>query len=1185
MLNVIKIIRSLISIAFVSTVHAATLCAAQLTYHSIGTKDGLASMFVLTLHQDANGFIWVGTYNGVSILGGNNAQVLYPERQELKDLQGSCVENIQSTDDGQVWIQNNFGMHLWDPRHNGLQHFYEAKGDNRCTVSPVGDVVVFTQQKGFLYFNKVKRQFLPLVVEHISWDDYLYMSIDRESRLTLFTRDERITYKLITNDEGSVTTELMQRQAHDTGRLRYAQLSGNDFFFIDTNNRLLKADSLGNHAHYCLTLSQSLLDRGRISSIVSDGRDLLISFALNGIIRMKRLNNDTYTEERQNFTCGVFMMMKDKRQDILWVASDGEGLCYSVRHPHAIHHELYHDLSFPISKPGRALIRDRNGDLWMGTKGDGLLCYENYKPFDERPRLVRQLTKQNSALLHNAVYAITPSSHDLFWIGSDGIGINYYSPATRQLEVLDTGDDEVRNIHALLEVDGNTLYAATNHGVFRIRLKWQGESPVTDSVKRVIYDDEKNLRRFISISRQGRYLWLACHECGLVRYDLQTERCAIIRFSDEALSTSNDIICVDASKPGNIFCGTSAGAFRLIGNESDTRWLKYNISELAEQQGRVVRGITSTASDTVWAATSTAIFCLDNRTQSYYVYNAASGLATQEIGEGACYYDTLTNIAYFGTTDGFVAISPRRFVPKPVTPPVIFYAVRVGNHFYDLPSLCTDDGTLRLHHNQNYFNVGYAAVDYIAANNYTFEYRLNDQPWMDNGSSRIVPFIDAKPGRYRLQVRYRNGAYLSPAYTLKLRILPPWWTSTPAIITYALVLLFIILRTIHRYLRRLQQRRQQEAEAVEKRHQQEIYESRLRFFIDLTHGFSTPLMLIEGPIQRILNAKPLGKEIQHYAQLIRENSRKMNELIQRVIEFRSYETGNLLPIDTADDKKQTAMPTPPTKLDSTLPIAFLVDENHEVLALLADVLHQKFNVLCFDSTEALLNKIAVLHPDIIIAETVMPHLGGIELCRRLKAGDSTAHIPIILLSTDFDPQVRTDSATAGADTFLTKPFDLDYFATVVQGLIQQRSQLKSYFNSSRSAFELHDGKLLHTEDREFLERIVNIIEKNLDNVELNAQFIADEMDVGIRNLYRRMQDITDETPKTLIQEMRLEHARKLLTKTGMTMEEVCFQSGYNNRGTFYRQFYNKFGCTPKQYHEQMMKNAQGADSDETDKER
>lgn len=1183
MLNVSKIIRSLL-IAFVSTAHAASLCAAQLTYNSIGTKDGLASMFVLTLHQDANGFIWVGTYNGVSILGGNNAQVLYPERQELEDLQGSCIENIQSTDDGQVWIQNNFGMHLWDPRHNGLQHFYEAKGDNRCAVSPVGDVVVFTQQKGFLYFNKVKRTFVPLDIEVIPWGDYLCMSIDRESRLTLFTRDERITYKLPADDSGSVTPELIQRQVHETGRLRYAQLSGSDFFFIDNDHRLLKADSLGHHARYCFTLSPSLRDRGRISSIVSDGRDLLISFALNGIIRMKRRNNDTYTEEPQHFTCGVFMMMKDKRQDILWVASDGEGLCYSVRHPHAIHHERYSELPFPVSKPGRALIRDSNGDLWMGTKGDGLLCYEHYLPFTGQTPQVRQLTRQNSALLHNAVYAITPSSHDLFWVGSDGVGVNYYSPATRQLEVLNTGDDEVRNIHALLEVDGNALYAATNHGVFRISLKWQGERPVADGVRRVIYDEGKNLRRFISISRQGRHLWLACHECGLVRYDLLTERCDIVRFSDEALSTSNDIICVDATKPGNIFCGTSAGAFRLIGDEGATRWQRYNISELVEQQGRVVRGIAATESDTVWAATSTAVFCLDNRTQSYYVYNAASGLDTQEIGEGACYYDTLTNTAYFGTTDGFVAISPRRFVPKPVTPPVIFYAVRVGNRFYDLPSLCTADGTLRLHHNQNYFNVGYAAVDYIAANNYTFEYRLDDQPWMDNGSSRIVPFVDAKPGRYRLQVRYRNGAYLSPAYTLKLRILPPWWTSTPAIIAYALILLLVVLRTVHHYLRRQQRRRRREAEAVEKRHREEIYESRLRFFIDLTHGFSTPLMLIEGPIQRILEAQTIGKDIRHYAQLIRENSHKMNALIQRVIEFRSYETGNLLPLDTAPDKQPAAMPAPPAKLDSTLPVAFLADENHEVLTLLADVLRGKFNVLCFDTAEELLSRTAALHPDIIIAETVMPQLGGIALCRRLKGDTGTAHIPVVLLSTDFDPQTRTDSAAAGADTYLTKPFDLDYFATVVQGLVQQRSQLKSYFNSSRSAFEFHDGRLLHTEDREFMERIVDIIEQNLASAALNAQFIADAMGVGLRNLYRRMQDITDETPKTLVQEMRLEHARKLLTKTGMTMEEVCFQSGYSNRGTFYRQFFNKFGCTPKQYHEQMIRDVQASDSDATTNE-
>ena len=75
------------------------------------------------------------------------------------------------------------------------------------------------------------------------------------------------------------------------------------------------------------------------------------------------------------------------------------------------------------------------------------------------------------------------------------------------------------------------------------------------------------------------------------------------------------------------------------------------------------------------------------------------------------------------------------------------------------------------------------------------------------------------------------------------------------------------------------------------------------------------------------------------------------------------------------------------------------------------------------------------------------------------------------------------------------------------------------------------------------------------------------------NLYRRMQEITTETPTTLIRELRIERARQLLTKTELSMEEVCYRAGYTNRGTFYKQFATKFGCTPGQYHEKMMQEA------------
>ena len=110
-------------------------------------------------------------------------------------------------------------------------------------------------------------------------------------------------------------------------------------------------------------------------------------------------------------------------------------------------------------------------------------------------------------------------------------------------------------------------------------------------------------------------------------------------------------------------------------------------------------------------------------------------------------------------------------------------------------------------------------------------------------------------------------------------------------------------------------------------------------------------------------------------------------------------------------------------------------------------------------------------------------------------------------------------------------------------------------------------------DASLLDRIAKIIDSNLTNPELTTQYIAKELGIGLRNIYRKLEGITSLTPKDMIREARLERARQLLTKTGMNVEEVCYQAGFSNRGTFYKLFSLKFGCTPKQYHEDRIKEA------------
>ena len=1151
-----------------------TMYAFRPGYRTVDIRDGLASMFVLTLHQDADGFIWAGTYNGVSLLGGNNSQVLFPDRHELESLSGTIVESIQSTEDGQFWIQNNFGLHMWNRRTGEMEHHIEAQGGNRCAVSPKGDVVAFSSRRGFLAYNAMKHYFDPLTIDTIPYGNYRYMRIDSLHHLTIYTITERLTYELHTAaNDGAVSATLLRREAHAMGRILYARPSGQDFFYIDAEGRVLMADIEGLKPHYCFTMTPEQRERGDISAILRDGQDILISFYTGGIIRMKHRNDDSYEQAEQFFHNGVFDMLKDRRQDILWVASDGEGICYSVRNPHFIRNENFHDLPFPVTKSVRALILDSNGDLWLGTKGDGLICYQNYNPFEDRPRHVIQMTHQNSALLHNSVYCIVPGTHGIIWISSDGNGLNYYDPAKRTMGTLTVDDPDMAHIHSLLQLNEQELYVASNRGIYRVRLAWKGDTPTATEVKRIIYDKSRDLSNFISVTHQGNYLWFACRNNGMVRYDLRTGRYAICHIAANTMSASHDAICVDASRPGYIFLGTSAGAYQVEASPNSQKLAQINISEEVEQKGKCIRSLVATPSDTIWGSTSNTLFCMDIRTRTYNIYTTDNGLSTMEFGEGACYYDARTGVTYFGAIDGFVAISSRQYVSPPLTPPILFTSLRVGDQYFDTQSLAIAGKPLKLKYHQNYFTVGFTAIDYADANDYTFEYRLNDQPWNDNGHNRSISFVDMNPGSYTLQVRYKKGHYVSPIYTLHLRIMPPWWLSIPAIIFYILMAIAIISYQVALYRRRQRRRLRREAEEVEKRHREELYTSRLQFFIDLTRGFSTPLMLIEGPVQRILNFKPLNETIKHYAELIQENSHQMNQLIQRVIEFRSYETGRLLPTDPTADKAAAQLPQAPTNIDPSKPTVFMADENHEVLQLLNDILRADFNVFCFDTPENLLAKLSVQHPDVVVAECVMQPFGGIELCRRLKNDTATAHLPVVILSTDFAPQTRTESATAGADTFLTKPFDLDYFISLVKGLVQQRSQLKAYFNSSLSAFELHDGRLLHEEDRAFMDQMVAIITDNLEKPELSAAFIADEMGVGLRNLYRRMQEITTETPTALIRELRIERARQLLTKTELSMEEVCYRAGYTNRGTFYKQFATKFGCTPGQYHEKMMEEA------------
>lgn len=132
---------------------------------------------------------------------------------------------------------------------------------------------------------------------------------------------------------------------------------------------------------------------------------------------------------------------------------------------------------------------------------------------------------------------------------------------------------------------------------------------------------------------------------------------------------------------------------------------------------------------------------------------------------------------------------------------------------------------------------------------------------------------------------------------------------------------------------------------------------------------------------------------------------------------------------------------------------------------------------------------------------------GIEFTQQLKSSKNHAHIPVILLSGERNIEEQIKGINAGAEMYIFKPFYSDYLKISVNKILNRKETLKSYFNSPKSAYDLSNAKLIHKEDKKFIETILDIINANLDNKDLSAAFIANELHISMRHLYRKLSEI------------------------------------------------------------------------------
>lgn len=246
----------------------------------------------------------------------------------------------------------------------------------------------------------------------------------------------------------------------------------------------------------------------------------------------------------------------------------------------------------------------------------------------------------------------------------------------------------------------------------------------------------------------------------------------------------------------------------------------------------------------------------------------------------------------------------------------------------------------------------------------------------------------------------------------------------------------------------------------------------------------------------------------------------------------------------------------------------VIDDDPSMLWFVSDIFSETYNVFSFSNAKEALEHLASKLPDLIISDVMMPDIDGILFTQKVKENAMWSHIPLVLLSARHQSEEQVKGIDAGAEAYVTKPFDEQYLKKIAWRLIQRKEDLKKYYNSIASSFKLNDGRFVHKEDKLFFDTMMEAIDKNISNPALSVEMLSGELGYGVRQLYRKLKEITDKAPADIIREYRLAAVERLLFTTHLSIEEIMDKTGFNNRSSFYKLFTQKFGLPPRQYREE-----------------
>ena len=1289
----------------------------------ISHSEGLTNAAVLDLCQDRDGVVWVGTCDGLSAFYGKAVHpVIF---RDGGSIEGSLVEQIMLTGKETLWARTAYGLKRWTRKKSVVDDFSQFQGRYVMRNAGENSLLVLESDCRLSLYDPVSDNFLPVPAP----EDLLDNCIDFGCTDTyLWIIREEGVFRLPWSYDQSGQCSAKNVECVSSVPVFSAYGDNDGVYVLDRDANLYHIDIDNAHVSYMLNIKAESADRGMISSVIEMRNHIYISFHGNGIIRCSRDSDGKWTREDLGIKTGIFTLRKDLFQDIVWAASDGQGIFQIWDSEYSVKSVLSSSVHPDIGQPVRCFHRDRSGNLWVGTKGSGLLRITT--------KGNKLYTESNSSLTDNRVYAFAESSAGGFWIGTDS-GLNYFDEKTDRLLPV-SYKEKIRLVHDIEEVGDTLLIAVTSEGICKARASFPGGKPATGDVRRYRVSGGKlSTNYFFSMfeTSDGRRLF-ANRGCGAMYIDGDTLATLDLETARQK-ETVNDVFSITETS-GYLWIGTGNGLVRVGKDGSET----YLSRENGILPNNTIHMLMPDNRGGLWITTNGGIVRYDTAEGTSEKYGAEKGIDVVEYSDGAAMLDGDT--MYFGGINGWVEVCKNgQFIPsRSFRPSIIFSTLTIDNVKGDIYHEFYKKGKFFPHismgaHDYS-LTLEFFINDNIECDDYTFSYQLLPSKIISSATNSWAPVENGvltlprqSSGDYALRISAINRAngekFDAPVITVSYAA--PWYASGMMKAFYY----FLIALTL--FLLVMQERR---------RHKEALYEEKLAFFTNITHEFKTPLSLMAGPAEKILSDPAANSSVRKNATRIKYNIERLDALVQEIIDYRRLETKHqkchlhdidvsalsrevvdnfhdfasyngitleqditdgirwhmdskcfvrvmcnlisnalkytndggmirvglnvsdgllrmsvyntgkgirpedfaavfdrykvldnveetrvsgvtsrnglglsickstvellggridvdskvgeyacftasfpLLPLKSEDEGFEE-----PVNITSLLPflnfastekdeddevmnvderpLILAVDDNPEMLRMLSESLPD-YQVRTATDVDSAMTAIKDYSPALIISDIMMQGTDGFTLTRCIKENRHTMNIPVILLSAKNTVEDRVHGMSLGADAYIGKPFSIKELNATVGNLINKNTLMKEYFSTSASAFDYAEGRLVSSADKDFLKQVDTYIGKALMAGDATVEGMAAALNISVRNLYRQFKALEIIPPNMYIREQKLLLAARLLRTSTLTIQEIMYQSGFNSRAHFYKEFKARFDIAPKDYRKENRK--------------